>query len=76
MRPKELNLAIARACGLSTDRLISVDLEIRSGRWPVVRALYVPEDGGELIRILASLEAHEDITHVEIPDPAPKAPHG
>lgn len=57
MSPNDLNLAIARACGLSTDGLQSLTLEVRCGRWPVVRALYVPESGDELVRVLvASIE--------------------
>lgn len=65
MTPNEANNAIVIACGLSPARLHSMNIEIREGRWPVVRALYSPESGGELIRILASLEVKEDITHVE-----------
>lgn len=67
MSPNDANDAIVKACGLSPDRLHSMNIEIRDGRWPVVRALYVPQDGGELIRVLASLEAREDITHIELP---------
>lgn len=69
MTPNEANDAIVRACGLPTERLHSMNIEVRDGRWPVVRALYVPEDSGELIRVLATLEAKEDIAHIEITPP-------
>ena len=73
MTPNQANDAIAVACGLSPVRLHSLNVEVRDGRWPVVRALYVPEGGGELIRVLATLTPREDITHVELPE-APTAP--
>lgn len=65
MTPNEANDAIAIACGLSPVRLHSLNIEVRDGRWPVVRALYAAAGGGDLIRVLATLEAREDITHVE-----------
>lgn len=75
MTPNEANDRIAIACGLSPIRLHSLNVEVRDGRWPVVRALYVPADGGELIRVLASLEAREDLAHIEVPvSTAPKTP--
>ena len=69
MTPTQANDAIAQACGLPTERLHSMNIEIRDGQWPVVRALYVPEDSGDLIRVLATLEAKEDIAHIEITTP-------
>ena len=71
MTADEFNDQLAISCGLSPIHLHSLNVEVRMGRWPVVRALYVPEDGAELIRILATLEPREDITHVELPDPKP-----
>lgn len=67
MDPNEANDAIARSCGLSPDGLISLNIEIRDGRWPVVRALYALPDCAEPVRILATLVAREDIAHIEVP---------
>lgn len=64
-QPNEVNDAIAIACGFSPERLHSLTICVVADRWPVVKALYVPLDNGELTRILASLEAKEDIMHVE-----------
>jgi len=65
--PDALNDAIARACGIPPERLSGLDIRVRPGQWPTVTALIVPEDGGELIRVLATLEPREDLVHIEIP---------
>ena len=67
MTPNEINDAIILACGIRPDRLHSLNIEIRDGRWPVIRAMYLPEGTTELVRLLATLEPKEDITHVELP---------
>ena len=67
MEPNEVNDAIVKACGLSPEHMFSMNIEIRDGRLPVVRALYALPDCAEPVRILATLYPREDITHVEMP---------
>ena len=66
-----INDAIARACGLPTERLVKLRIDVQADRWPVVLALYVPEGGGELVDVLGSLEFREDLMHVEVDAPKP-----
>lgn len=75
MSPDKINDQIARACGVSPGRCTSLDIRVRPGQWPTVTALIVPDDAGELLRVLATLEPIEDLAHIEVPIPtAPTTP--
>jgi hypothetical protein len=73
--PNEANDAIARACGLPTERLAKLNITVQADRWPVLHAIYLPDGVDGLVDVLGSLELREDLAHIEVPEPpAPKPP--
>lgn len=74
MKPNGLNDAIARACGLPTERLVRLTIDVLPDHMPVVRAYYMPEGAEQLVEVLGSLVFREDLAHIEIPITAPQAP--
>ncbi|MBY0469282.1 MAG: hypothetical protein K2Q07_09925 [Burkholderiaceae bacterium] len=74
MSPNQVNDAIARACGLPSDRLAKMSITVHADRWPVVHAIYLPDDVGNLVDVLGSLELREDLAHIELPDPPAQTP--
>lgn len=72
MKPNDLNDAIARACGLPTERLVQLTIDVRADYMPVIRAYYMPAEAEQLVEVLGSLEFREDLAHIEVPATAPK----
>ncbi len=71
LQPNAINDAIARACGLPTERLVRLTVDVLPDHMPVVRAYYMPEGAEQLVEVLGSLEFREDLAHIEVPAPAP-----